>query len=166
MSLAILLFYSPLKVMIQIDKFLIDSLFEKAKENPRLRQNYDMRTSNEDHSQQMLNALLPGTEVPIHRHPNSVENVLLLTGRMDEVLYEEVVDYTEDGDSRLIDVSRKVALREVKRIHLCPTDGKFGCQVPKGMWHTVEVYEPSVIFEAKDGKYGEDGSESLRLSEG
>lgn len=85
MSLAILLFYSPLKVMIQIDKFLIDSLFEKAKENPRLRQNYDMRTSNEDHSQQMLNALLPGTEVPIHRHPNSVENVLLLTGRMDEV---------------------------------------------------------------------------------
>ena len=166
MSLAILLFYSSLKVMIQIDKSLIDSLFEKAKENPRLRQNYDMRTSNEDHSQQMLNALLPGTKVPIHRHPNSVENVLLLTGRMDEVLYEEVVDYTEDCNSRLIDVSRKVALREVKRIHLCPTEGKFGCQVPKGMWHTVEVYEPSVIFEAKDGKYGEDGSESFRLSEG
>lgn len=51
MSLAILLFYSSLKVMIQIDKSLIDSLFEKAKENPRLRQNYDMRTSNESHSQ-------------------------------------------------------------------------------------------------------------------
>ena len=91
---------------------------------------------------------------------------VLLTGRMDEVIYEEVVDYTEDGDSRLIDVARKVALREVKRIHLCPTDGKFGCQVPKGMWHTVEVIEPSVIFEAKDGAYGMDGSESLRLSEG
>lgn len=147
--------------MIQIDKPLLDSLFEKAKENPRLRINLDMRTSNEDNSQQMLNAMVPGTMVAIHRHPNSVENVLLLTGRMDEVLYEEVVDYTEDGDSRLIDVSRKVALREVKRIHLCPIEGKFGCQVPKGMWHTVEVYEPSVIFEAKDGKYGEDGSETF-----
>ena len=147
--------------MIQIDKPLLDSLFEKAKENPRLRINLDMRTSNEDNSQQMLNAMVPSTMVAIHRHPNSVENVLLLTGRMDEVLYEEVVDYTEDGDSRLIDVSRKVALREVKRIHLCPVEGKFGCQVPKGMWHTVEVIEPSVIFEAKDGKYGEDGSETF-----
>ena len=147
--------------MIQIDKPLIDSLFEKAKENPRLRINLDMRTSNEDNSQQMLNAMVLGTIVAIHRHPNSVENVLLLTGRMDEVLYEEVVDYTADGETRLIDVSRKVALREVKRIHLCPVEGKFGCQVPKGMWHTVEVIEPSVIFEAKDGKYGEDGSETF-----
>ena len=54
-----------------------------------------------------------------------------------------------------------MALRKVKRIQLCPTDGKFVCHVPKGMWHTVEVFEPSVIFEAKDGKYGEDGSETL-----
>lgn len=146
-----------------IYKELLDKLFEQAKENPRLRTNLDMRTSNEDGSQMMLNAMMPGTEVAIHRHPNSVENVLLLTGRMDEILYEEVHD---SGfivqDSRMMDaqdIVRKVTLREVDRIHLCPAEGKYGCQVPKGMWHTVEVIEPSVIFEAKDKAYGKDGSE-------
>ena len=124
-----------------IDKSLLDSLTAAAKESPRLRANYDLRTSAGDTSQRMLNALEPGTLVPVHRHPNSTETVLCLRGRMDEVLY------SEDG------------LREVERIHLCPFDGAFGCQVPAGAWHTVEVLEPSVIFEAKDGKYGEDGSE-------
>jgi len=64
-----------------IDQALLDKLFADAKENPRLRINMDMRTSNEDNSQQMLNAMMPGTEVAIHRHPNSVENVLLLINR-------------------------------------------------------------------------------------
>ena len=92
----------------------------------------------------------------------SNENVLLLTGCMDEVFYEEVASFSEDGDSRLSDVTRKVTLREVERIHLCPAEGKYGCQVPKGVWHTVEVIEPSVIYEGKDGKYGEDGSEIFK----
>ena len=58
------------------------------------------------------------------------------------------------------DVARKITLKEAKRIHLDSSKGMYGCQVPKGVWHTVEVLEPSVIFEAKDGKYGEDGSET------
>ena len=131
-----------------INNELIRNLFEGAKVNPRLRTNMDLRNSADDQSQQMLNALLPGTEVAIHRHPMSNENVILIKGRMDEVLYEEVT--LEDG---------KVTLKEVERIHLCPNDGAYGCQVPKGMWHTVEVLEPSLIYEGKDGKYGEDGSE-------
>ena len=131
-----------------IDKEFLEYLFQQAKENPRKRVNYDMRTSPEDGSQRMLNALLPGTEVAIHRHPMSNENVILIKGRMDEVLYEEVA--SSNG---------KVTLKEVERIHLCPDEGAYGCQVPKGMWHTVEVLEPSVIYEGKDGKYGEDGSE-------
>ena len=92
----------------------------------------------------MLNAMLPGTEVAVHRHPNSNENVILITGKMYEILYEV-------ADGQLV---------ETERFHLCPAEGKYGCQVPKGVWHTVEVIEPSVIYEAKDGKYGEDGSET------
>ncbi len=132
-----------------ITKELIEKLFEEAKGNPRLRTNLDLRTSAEDGSQRMLNAMLPGTVVAIHRHPMSNENVILITGRLDEVLYEEVT--SEDG---------KVSLKETERIHLCPETGAYGCQVPKGVWHTVEVLEPSVIYEGKDKKYGEDGSET------
>ena len=144
-----------------IDQELLDKLFADAKTNPRLRTNLDLRTSSEDGSQRMLNAMLPGTEVAIHRHPMSDENVILIKGRLDEVLYEEVIEYSNDGDSHLTDVARKVTLKEMKRIHLCQAEGKFGCQVPKGVWHTVEVIEPSVIYEGKDGKYGEDGSETF-----
>lgn len=133
-----------------IDKTILDNLLEQARLNPRLRTNLDLRTSAEDGSQRMLNAMLPGTEVAIHRHPMSNENVILIKGRLDEVLYEEVV--SADG---------KITLRESERIHLCPESGAYGCQVPKGVWHTVEVIEPSVIYEGKDGKYGEDGSETF-----
>ena len=133
-----------------INQDLLERLFEEAKVNARLRTNLDLRTSAEDGSQRMLNAMLPGTQVAIHRHPMSNENVILIKGRLDEVLYEEVT--TEDG---------KVTLRESERIHLCPEEGAYGCQVPQGAWHTVEVLEPSVIYEGKDKKYGEDGSETF-----
>ena len=129
-------------VMIQIDKTLLDDLFAKAMESDRLRMNYDLRTSASDNSQRMLNALLPGSIVPIHRHPNSNENVILLCGKLVEVIYDA------EGN-------------ETECIHLDPSVGNFGCVVPAGSWHTVEVLEPSVIYEAKDGKYGEDGSETL-----
>ena len=138
-----------------IDKELIDHLFEQAEGNPRKRVNYDMRTSPEDGSQRMLNAMLPGTEVAVHRHPNSNENVIMITGRMDEVFYEEVP--LVNGEGGMVNGSR---LKEVERFHLCPAEGRYGCQVPKGVWHTIEVIEPSVTYEAKDGKYGEDGSET------
>ena len=143
----------------EINKELLDSLFEQAKENPRLRQNYDLRTSSADNSQRMLNALLPGTVVPIHRHEETTESVICLCGKLDEVIYEEVVSYSKALSEEFLqgidaqDVVRKVEYREVQRIHLCPAEAKYGCQIPKGAWHTVEVIEPSVIFEAKDGAY-------------
>ena len=140
-----------------IDNKLLDTLFTKAKDNPRLRLNYDLRTSVDDQSQRMLNALLPGTEVAIHRHPNSSESVVCLCGRMDVVVYDEVVKYVQDGEDKM----RKVSYNETERISLAPVEGKFGCSIPKGAWHTVEVFEPSVIFEAKDRAYGEDGSEMV-----
>lgn len=126
--------------IMEINKEFLGKLFEQAVVNPRLRQNLDLRTSANDNSQRMLNALLPGTVVPIHRHPQSTETVVVLCGKLVEVIYD-------DGGC------------EVERISLDPLAGKFGCVVSKGAWHTVEVLEPSVIFEAKDGGYGVDGSE-------
>ena len=141
------------------DKDFLGKLFEQATINPRLRQNLDLRTSSADTSQRMLNALLPGTVVPIHRHENTTETVVCLCGKLDEVIYEEVVTYEKAVPDTMPmgidaqDVTRKVDYREVQHIRLCPAEGKYGCQVPKGAWHTVEGIEPSVIFEAKDGAY-------------
>ena len=129
----------------EINKEFLGKLFEEAVVNPRLRQNYDLRTSSADNSQRMLNALLPETVVPIHRHENTTETVICLCGKLDEVIYEEV-------DSQLSPLTGS-RFREIERIHLCPAQSQYGCQVSKGAWHTVEVIEPSVIFEAKDGKY-------------
>lgn len=128
--------------IMEINKDFLGKLFEQAVVNPRLRQNLDLRTSTNDNSQRMLNALLPGTVVHIHRHPQSTENVFLLCGKIVEVICDE------NGN-------------EIERIHLDPTVGNYGCVVPQGVWHTVEVLEPSVIYESKDGKYGEDGSETF-----
>ena len=123
---------------LEIDKLLIERLFEQAKESPRLRMNYDLRTSSADTSQRMLNALLPGTEVPIHRHEDTTETVVCLSGRLEEMVYEEMPDGS---------------FQEVSRHLLCPSEGKYGIQIPAGAWHTIRVLEPSVIFEAKDGAY-------------
>ena len=123
---------------LEIDKLLIERLFEQAKESSRLRMNYDLRTSSADTSQRMLNALLPGTAVPIHRHESTSETVVCLCGRLEEMIYEEMPDGT---------------FQEVSRHLLCPTEGMYGIQIPVGAWHTICVLEPSVIFEAKDGAY-------------
>ena len=128
-----------------IDEKLLKQLFDQAVVNPRLRVNYDLRNSAEDGSQRMLNALLPGTQVPIHRHSNSSESVVVICGSVVEVYYDD------NG-------------QEIERIPLCPAHGSFGCQIPKGTWHSIEAYEPSVIIEVKEGKYGEDGSEQLDLT--
>ena len=126
--------------MIQIDKDLIKNLFDMAVVSERKRMNYDLRTSESDTSQRMLNAMMPGTVVPIHRHPRSNENVILLCGKLVEVLYDD------EGN-------------ETDRLLLDPTLGNFGCVVPADVWHTVEVLEPTVIYEAKDVAFGQDGSE-------
>ena len=128
-------------MMTEINKKLISELFDRAVVNPRLRQSFDLRNP-DDNGRRMLNALLPGTVVPIHRHPNSNETVILLCGKIIEVLYDDTGNETE-------------------RFHLDSTLGNFGCVIPAGVWHSVDVLEPSIIFEAKDGKYGEDGSETL-----
>lgn len=133
--------------MIRIDEKLISVLKEQAEEDPRLRMHYDLRTSPNDGGQRMLNVLLPGTQVPIHRHPTSNENVICLKGTLTEVLYKE----TRNGD--------EVCLQECERLVLDPSKGQYGCVVPAGVWHNVLVQETAVIYEAKDGPYGEDGSE-------
>ena len=119
------------------DNTFLDALLASAAESPRLRMNHDLRNSAADMSQRMLNALLPGTVVPVHRHEDTAETVVCLRGRLWEVIYEEV-------DNKF---------REVSRHLLCPAEGCHGMQVPAGAWHTIEVLEPSVIFEAKDGAY-------------
>ena len=133
-------------MMTEINKKLISELFDSAVVNPRLRQNFDLRNP-DDNGQRILNALMPGTVVPIHRHPLSNETVIILSGK--------VIEITCDDNGN-----------ETERIHLDPSLGNFGCVVPAGAWHTVEVLEPSVIFEANDGAYGKDGSETLADHEG
>ena len=139
--------------MIEINKELLDSLFEQAKVSERKRMNYDLRTSAEDTSQRLLNALLPGTVVPIHRHEDTTETVVCLKGRLEEIIYEEVVEYSREETSRTEEMVRKVSFKEVSRHLICPAEGLYGVQVPAGAWHTIHVIEPSVIFEAKDGGY-------------
>lgn len=148
--------------MIQIDKQLIQQLFDQAVMNPRLRQSFDLRTEatdvelgHKDNSQRILNALMPGTKVPIHHHPMSNETVICLSGKLVEVIYEEVdiaKDFPMGMDAQ--DVSSGKRFKESARYMLDPSLGNFGCVIPAGVWHSVEVLEPSVIFEAKDGRYG------------
>lgn len=120
----------------------LEKLLAAAKESPRLRQHYDLRNSESDGSQRMLNALMPETEVPVHRHETTAETVLCLTGRLEVILMEKLPD--EMGLE---------CYRVLSEHLLCPAEGKYGMQIPAGVWHTVEAIEPSVIFEAKDGAY-------------
>ena len=118
-----------------IDNHQLDNLTSQAKASPRLRMNMDLRNSAEDKSQRMLNALEPGTVMPIHRHMASSETVTLLRGRIRWHFYDDVGKETEsvvldaNGDVRCINVE-------------------------KARWHSLECLESgSVLFESKDGKY-------------
>ena len=109
-----------------------------------------------------MGVLLISLVVPIHRHPMSNETVICLSGKLVEIIYEEddiAKDFPMGMDAQ--DVPSGKRFKESVRYMLDPSVGNFGCVVPAGAWHTVEVLEPSVIFEAKDGKYGEDGSVTL-----
>ena len=135
-----------------INDNLLSVLHWKAKENERLRQNFDLRTTSEDTSQRMLNVMEPGTKVPIHRHIDTSETVICIEGCLDWVLYEELPSVDtggpiHDGETA-IDENQ---FTEVARFRICPREKHYGIQVPTMMWHSVEVLEPSTILEAKDG---------------
>lgn len=152
----------------KLDKTLLDNLLEQAAASPRLRMNYDLRTSAtsaagsgtgsgqalpEDNSQRMLNALLPGTVLPIHRHTKTTEVLVLLRGKMEEIFYEEGFESVWDGDSHCMDLCRRRVLRESSRVLLEAGGPVPGLSIPVGQWHGINVLEPTVILECKDGKY-------------
>jgi cupin fold WbuC family metalloprotein len=128
-----------------IDKSLLDSVTEQATKSPRLRMNYNLHESLEAKSQRLLNALEPGTELPIHRHQSTTETYILLRGTLRVFFYNserEIIEMTE----------------------LNPLTGKYGIDIPAGQWHTLEVLEPgTVIFEVKDGPYMPLGDEDTLL---
>lgn len=138
-----------------INEELLKTLHEEAKSSERLRQNFDLRTSPADTSQRMLNVLEKGTKVPIHRHLKTSESVVCLEGCLDWIFYEELptVDTggpVHDGET----AADETQFVEKARMRVCPREGIYGIQVPKMMWHSIEVHEPSTIFESKDGAYG------------
>lgn len=137
-----------------LDSGLLKGLHEKAATSERLRQNFDLRTTPEDGSQRMLNVLEVGTKVPIHRHLKTSESVVCLEGCLDWVFYEELDDVRcMKEDVRCVE-EEGVLFGETARFRVCPREKVYGIQVPKGAWHSIEVHEPSTIFEAKDGAYG------------
>ena len=126
-----------------ISQELLDDLTAKAKASPRLRMNYDLRNSAQDGSQRMLNAIEPGSPLPIHRHRHSSETVVCLRGRLQEVYYNE-------------------AGEEMEIIELAPNGPVVALNIPIGQWHTVRVLESgTVILECKDGKYEPQGEEDV-----
>lgn len=117
------------------DNDFLNQLTALAKENPRLRQNYDLRNSAEDKSQRMLNAIEPGTIMPIHRHRGSSETVVLLRGSMRQNFYDDQGHLTNSWI-------------------LKPGTDCVGCHIPAGQWHNLECLESgTVLFEAKDGAW-------------
>ena len=137
-----------------INEVLLAELHRKAAESERLRQNFDLRSTPEDGSQRMLNALEVGTRVPIHRHLKSSETVICLEGCLDWVFFEERPNMDASGPVHDGEVaSDESSFVETARFRVCPREGKFGIQVPLGAWHSVVVHEPSTTLEAKDGKY-------------
>lgn len=116
-----------------ISQSLLSTLSSRAKSSPRLRQNYDLRNSEEDNSQRMLNALEPGTVMPIHRHRKTSETVVIVRGSLVERFYDEEGNITEE-------------------VLMVPGGENPVVQVEKGRWHSLECLEPNtVLFEAKDG---------------
>jgi len=118
-----------------IDKEFLDKVSEEAKTSPRLRMNYNFHKSLDDKCHRMLNAVEPGTEVPIHRHPTKDESFVILRGKV------RSITYNDNGSI-------------IESVILCQEDGVYGVDIPKGVWHKLESLEPnSVIFECKEGPF-------------
>ena len=125
-----------------IDQLILYSLTAQAKASPRLRMNLDLRNSPEDQSQRMLNAIEPGTVMPIHRHSKSSETVLCLRGHFEEYFYDEQGNLTD-----IIDMS----------------PGGLMLNIPIGQWHSLKSLESgTVLFECKNGKYEPLREEDIR----
>ena len=120
----------------KITQKILDELTAKAKESPRLRMNLDLRDSAEDTSQRMLNAIEPGSPLPIHRHQKTSETVVCIRGRLVEEFYDDL--------ERIC----------TERIELSPNGPVVALNIPAGQWHTVQSLESgTVILEMKNGKY-------------
>ena len=120
----------------KITQAILDDLTAKAKESPRLRMNLDLRDSAEDSSQRTLNAIEPGSPLPIHRHQRTSETVVCLRGRLVEEFYDDLERTCTD------------------RIELSPNGPVVALNIPAGQWHTVHALESgTVILEMKNGKY-------------
>ena len=118
-----------------INKELLDEITRQAKESPRLRMNYNLHDNLDAKTQKLLNALEPGTILPIHRHPNTNETYLLLRGKLNVILYNDKKEVLET-------------------MHLDTANGNYGLDIPAGQWHSIEVLESgTVILEVKDGPY-------------
>ncbi len=128
----------------KITQALMDELTAQAKASPRLRMNKDLRNSPEDKSQRMLNAIEPGSPLPIHRHQKSSETVVCLRGKLVWEFYDEL--------ERIC----------TETIELSPNGPVVALNVPLGQWHTVKALESgSVILETKDGAYEPQGEEDI-----
>ena len=118
-----------------IDEQLLNAVSAEAKSSPRLRMNYNFHPSLEDKCHRMLNAVEPGTQVPIHRHPTKDESFVVLRGKV------RVNTYNDDGSV-------------IESVVLCQEEGRYGVDIPKGVWHNLEALETdSVIFECKEGPF-------------
>ena len=128
----------------KITQALLDDLTERAKLSPRLRMNLDLRNSPEDKSQRMLNAIEPGSPLPIHRHQKTSETVVCLRGRLVWEYYDELERMCTEA------------------IELTPNGPVVALNVPAGQWHTVKALESgSVILEMKDGPYEPQSDEDI-----
>lgn len=118
-----------------IDTQLLNEVGKQAKASPRLRMNYNFHKSLDEKCHRMLNAVEPGTDIPIHRHPDKDESFVILRGKVRSTTYND--------DGSVID-----------SVVLSQEDGIYGVDIPKGVWHKLESLEPaSVIFECKSGPY-------------
>lgn len=116
-----------------IDNEILDDLTLKAKASPRLRMHFDLRSSEKDNSQRMLNAIEPGTILPIHRHRNTSETVVCIRGHFEEYLYDENGVLTDTVDMR---------------------PGGVVLNIPAGQWHSLKSFDSgTVLLEIKDGAY-------------
>ncbi len=131
---------------ISINSVLLDSLTEQAKASPRLRMNLDLRNSSADTSQRMLNAIEPGSVIPIHRHQKTSETVVVLRGRVVEEFYDDL--------ERICSATYEVS----------PCGPVCALNIPAGTWHTLRSLESgTVILEMKDGAYEPTGPEDVLL---
>ena len=119
-----------------IDEKLIEKVTEEAKASPRLRKNYNFHKSLAEKCHRFLNALEPGTQIPVHHHPTKDETVVILKGKV------RVTTYNDDGE-----VIQSCVINQ--------EDGNYGVDIPKNTWHGVECLEPSILFECKEGPFVE-----------